>query len=122
MPPCQQHTEAPLDAATDAEGPAIVGKQLRFEEDVGQSRGTHQPTTQAELHLLAKMALRQPASCDKQSSIKVPLGREQQYTQVARLVGEFVEGGKGGSLYVSGLPGTGKTHTVKQVSMHHDCV
>ena len=57
---------------------------------------------------LVKRTLRLPTS----QSTSAPLGREQQYEQLKTAITTFLTSGKGSSIYVSGLPGTGKTHTI----------
>lgn len=58
----------------------------------------------------AKAILRAPASGEEAQ----PLGREKEYEQLCTTLTAFSESGQGVSLYVSGLPGTGKTHTVRK--------
>lgn len=43
-----------------------------------------------------------------------PQGREQQYQRLSALLSQFEEDGNGCSVYVSGVPGTGKSHTVSR--------
>lgn len=55
--------------------------------------------------------LRQPAIT---TEVK-PLTREAQYQQLQSIVSSFIGTGRGTSAYVSGLPGTGKSHTMSKV-------
>jgi hypothetical protein len=52
----------------------------------------------------ARSVLRQPPC----GTTKVPIGREQQADLLQQAISRFVETGRGQSVYVSGLPGTGK--------------
>jgi Cdc6-like AAA superfamily ATPase len=58
----------------------------------------------------ARDVFRNPASGDEAQ----PLGREQEYQQISAAVTDFAACGLGSSMYVSGLPGTGKSHTVRK--------
>jgi hypothetical protein len=56
----------------------------------------------------ARELLRAPAA----DGVSAPLGREAQHARLVSVVEAFAEAGQGEALYVSGLPGTGKSHTV----------
>ncbi|KAI8468241.1 MAG: hypothetical protein J3K34DRAFT_478706 [Monoraphidium minutum] len=57
----------------------------------------------------ARELLRDPSATDG-----APLGREAQHARLAAAAAAFAAGGRGEALYVSGLPGTGKSHTVRR--------
>jgi hypothetical protein len=57
----------------------------------------------------ARELLRAPAPDDGGP----PLGREAQHARLAAAAEAFGDAGQGEALYVSGLPGTGKSHTVR---------
>ncbi|KAL6748260.1 P-loop containing nucleoside triphosphate hydrolase protein, partial [Haematococcus lacustris] len=56
----------------------------------------------------AEMAADAPADA-------APAGRQQQFNQLHSLLSTAAEQGHGRSIYISGLPGTGKSHTVRAV-------
>ncbi|KAJ9530042.1 hypothetical protein QJQ45_023323 [Haematococcus lacustris] len=56
----------------------------------------------------AEMAADAPADA-------APAGRQQQFNQLYSLLSTAAEQGHGRSIYISGLPGTGKSHTVRAV-------
>ncbi|GBF91534.1 hypothetical protein Rsub_04274 [Raphidocelis subcapitata] len=59
----------------------------------------------------ARELLRAPSTTD---AAEAPLGREAQHARLVGLVEAFADSGRGEALYVSGLPGTGKSHTVRR--------
>jgi len=65
----------------------------------------------AELLASAHEMLREPSVTD---ASEAPLGREAQHARLVGVVESFAASGQGQSLYVSGLPGTGKSHTVSR--------
>jgi hypothetical protein len=65
----------------------------------------------------ARELLRDPSATDG-----APLGREAQHERVAAAAAAFAAGGRGEALYVSGLPGTGKSHTVSRALRALDAV
>ncbi|WIA15310.1 hypothetical protein OEZ85_001977 [Tetradesmus obliquus] len=58
----------------------------------------------------ARNVLRQPPP----GAEDAPIGREKQSKQLDDIITSFVESSSGKSVYVSGLPGTGKSHTVRK--------
>lgn len=64
----------------------------------------------AEALAAARELLRDPSVSDA-----APVGREDQHARMVDVVEAFAATGRGQALYVSGLPGTGKSHTVKRV-------
>lgn len=92
---------SPKHAHAEAKSPAAK-KQRCLELD--QAAQEVKRLDVSSLFAQARTVLREPPT----SAVQPPIGREQQSQTLVTAVHEFVGSGTGKSLYVSGLPGTGK--------------
>lgn len=92
----------PVLAKHESGSSALIKKQFCLSVDQ-----TSQPVDVSSVLAQARAVLRQPFSC---SHAEAPIAREQEYQTLTSAFSEFMSTGSGGSLYISGLPGTGKSH------------
>lgn len=57
-------------------------------------------------------------SISKESGVRPLIGREQEFKRIETLLETSLNTGKGTCIYISGVPGTGKTATVRKVVKH----
>ena len=90
-----------LPVATQLEAARFTSnkKQCRLGVDQGPK-----PVDVSSLFAQARAVLRQPSS----SVSEAPIGRELEYAQLTEVFENFSSSGAGSSIYVSGLPGTGR--------------
>lgn len=113
---------SPLGKAAAAAA-AVVGQQQQQQHEQEEDEedlslyDVEDPLAES-LHA-AREALRDPgsaAACEAggDGADGAPLGREEQHARLTAAISAFADEGRGQALYVSGLPGTGKSHTVRR--------
>ena len=86
-------------------------KRQRLQDNQqGQCKSTSPTSSALDLLNKARACLRNPGG-----TCPIPLGREEQFQRLQSMLSKFLDDGQGLGTYVSGLPGTGKSHTVSSI-------